>query len=298
MAGPLHLVEPPAPSPAPFGLLETLGPAVESGGDNHWQAGVLYQALCPQGGSTYAPCVAVTGIGEPPPPPAKADNVDLNLRAATPFTVFAYFECSPIGREDVDSLAEQALARVEGWQAERAIWSGQAGGQQVVFPRLAAAAAVTGGGPAPGQTYQLQSAAVTPVAGTLSPGAALGALEGALADCYRGQQGVIHAPQAAVDTLAAARLIERRGAQLQTVAGNLVVAGGGYPGTSPAGAAPAAGTAWLYATGRAFYYRGAVRTIPLRESIDRAANTARLLAERTYLAGWDCCHFAALLNLA
>jgi hypothetical protein len=298
MAGPLHLVEPPAPSPAPFGLLETLGPASEDGGDRHWQAGVIYQALCPQGGSTYAPCVAVTGVGEPPPPPDKADNVALDLRAATPFTVLAVFECSPVGQPDLEQLAERALARVEGWQVERAVWSGQAGGQQVVFPRLAANAAVTGGGPTPGQVYQLQSAAVVPVAGTLSPGAALGALEGALADCYRGQQGVIHAPAAAVDTLAAARLLERRGAQLVTVAGNLVVAGGGYPGTSPAGAAPAAGTAWLYATGRAFYYRGAVRAFPLAQSLDRARNTVRMLAERTYLAGWDCCHFAALVNLA
>lgn len=297
MAGPLQVIEPPAPSPAPFGLLETLGPAADPQ-DAHWQAGVVYQTWCPQGGTTYAPCVAVTGLAEPPPPPDKADNIDLNLRAATPFTTYAWFDCPPIGHDDPDELATRALARVEGYQVERAIWTGLAGGQQVVFPRLAAAAAVTGGGPAPGTTYTLQSAASVPVTGVLEPDAALGALEGALADCYRGQQGVIHVPVSALAQLASLNLIERRGAQLQTVAGNLVVAGGGYPGTSPAGAAPAAGSVWLYATGRAFYYRSAVRALPLAQSFDRARNTARLLAERTYLAGWDCCHFAALLALA
>ena len=33
------------------------------------------------------------------------------------------------------------------------------------------------------------------------------------------------------------------------------------------------------------------------EALDRAENTMRLLAERTALAAWDCCHFAVLINL-
>jgi hypothetical protein len=298
MPGPLHLVEPPAPSPAPFGLLETAGPAVDDGGDRHWQAGVVYQVLCPSGGTTYSECLAVTGVGPPPPPSDKADNVDLPLRAATPFAAFAQFDCSPVGQPDLQELAGRALSRTEGWQVERAFWSGVAGGQPVVFPHLAANAALSGPAGPPGTVYQLQSAATVPVSGGLSAAAALGALEGALADCYRGQQATIHAPVAAVPTLAAARLLERRGDSLVTLNGNRVVAGGGYPGTSPAGAAPAAGTTWLYATGRPFYYRGPVRSFPLAEGFDRARNTARMLAERTYLLGWDCCHFAALLNLA
>jgi hypothetical protein len=296
MPGPLQVVDPPATSPAPFGLLETTGPAVDDQGDRHWQAGVVFQPLCPTGGTTYSDCVAVTGVGAAPPPPDKADNADLMLRAATPFTVFAEFDCSPPGRPDLEELAGQALGRVEGWQAERAFWTGQAGGQPVVFPHLAEDTAQLG--PTEPAQYTLQTAASVPVTGALSPAAALGALEQALADCYKGQAGTIHAPAAAVPALAAALQLERRGNSLVTRNGNLLVAGGGYPGTSPAGAAPAAGTTWLYGTGRVFYYRGPVRTFPLAQSLDRTRNTARMLAERTYLLGWDCCHVAALLQLA
>jgi hypothetical protein len=297
MPGPLQVVEPPAPSPAPFGLLETVGPAVDDQGDRHWQAGIVYQALCPSGGSTYSECLAVTGVGAPPPPPELADNVDLNLRAATPFTVFAQFDCPPVGQPERDELAGRALARVEGWQVERAFWSGVAGGQPVVFPHLAEDTALLGP-PGPPQ-YTLQTAATVPTThgpADLPATKVMGALEGALGSCYRGQQGVLHVPAAALATLQAARLVERRGAQLTSPAGHLVVAGGGYPGSGPDGAQPAAGLLWVYATGRVFYYRGPVRTFPLAEGFDRARNTARMIAERTYLLAWDCCHFAALLN--
>ncbi|HEX9832289.1 MAG TPA: hypothetical protein VGA66_04235, partial [Mycobacterium sp.] len=91
-------------------------------------------------------------------------------------------------------------------------------------------------------------------------------------------------------------VVERDGL-LYTPAGNRIVVGGGYTGTGPDGAAPAAGTAWIYATGSAFGYRSDVFFTEVRDSLDRSANTIRMIAERTYLLGFECCHLAAHIVL-
>ena len=290
MPGLLDLVDAPPVPPAPYGLLETIGPTT---GEGHWTQGVLFTSVCPEGGVTYDECLAP---GPPAAPPAKADNIVHTFRGASAFTVFAAFECAAVGVPDLETLADRALARVESWQVERAFWTGRAAGVDgVVVPHLAEDATVLVPGSTPGQGVLLQTAA-TVVSGGGDPAVALGALEQGLVDCYKGA-GVIHAPTVALATLHAKNLVERRGAQLVTAAGNLVVVGGGYPGTSPAGAAPAAGTSWLYATGRPFIYRGPSRSFPVRESLNRAENTVLMLAERSYLAAWECCHLAAPLTL-
>jgi hypothetical protein len=287
--GLLELVQPPTALPGPYGLLETIGPTPGAG---HWQQGVIYRSVCPVGGSTYDECLVP---GTPPAQPTKVDNVDPVWRGASPFTVYAGFSCSPVGTPDLEQLADAALLRTEGWQVERAFWTGQAGGQDVVHPHLAEDSAVALANFWPGGNQLLLSTAATVVSGG-NPAVAVGNLEQALADCYRAQ-GVIHAPVSALATLAANRLVERQGSRLVTAAGNTVVVGAGYPGTSPAGAAPAAGTTWLYATGRPFIYRGAPRASTVPDSLNRAENTVLMLAERSYLLGWDCCHLAAPLTL-
>ena len=81
--------------------------------------------------------------------------------------------------------------------------------------------------------------------------------------------------------------------RLVTPGGNLIVAGGGYPGTGPDGSTPADDTTWMYATGAAFGYRSNVFFTQVRDSLNRATNTLRMQAERTYLIGFECCHLAA-----
>lgn len=288
MAGARQIVDPPAFTLLPYGLWDAVEP--RSPGNPHWQQGVTWVERCPDGGSTYDECLSVTGIGAPPAPGAKADNVDQTFRGATPFTIFAEFDCSPVGIGDAASAASDALARVEQQQVEAAFWTGTAGGQQVAFPHLAADA----------QVVDSQSIVLQPVASTCVTGAdvvhALGALEDCLSDCYAGQ-GVIHIPRIALPTLAAWNLVEADGGALFTTAGNRVVVGGGYAGTGPDGTAPAAGTTWMYATGALFGYRGDVRTFSPRDSIDRSANTMRMIAERTYLLGFECCLLAAHFEL-
>lgn len=283
-----QLVELPAAfTPLPYGLWDTIQHPAPGGA--HWQQGITWIERCPTGDSTYDECLAVTGTGAPPEPPAKTANVDQAFRGALPFTVYAEFECSPVGIPEAESIASDALARVEQQQVETAFWTGSAGGQPVVFPHLAADTEVVDG------DIILQPVATTAVTGT-DVAHTLGVLEQGLTDCYAGQ-GLIHVPRTALPTLAAWNLVREVDGLLYTPGGNLIVVGGGYTGTGPDGSAPAAGTTWIYATGAAWGYRSDVYVSRLRDSLDRSSNTIRMLAERTYTIGFECCLLAAHIVL-
>jgi hypothetical protein len=271
-------------TPLPHGLWDTV--QTPSPDSVHWQNGVTWIERCPTGDTTYDECLSVTGTGNPPAPPAKTPNVEQELRGATPVTVIAEFQCGPVGLGEAQTVAQDALARVEQHQLETAFWTGLAADQSVVFPHLAADAEVTDG------EVVLQTTA-SPVVTGADVATALGALEQNLADCYKGQ-GLIHIPRSALPTLAAWKLarVDDDG-RLVTPGGNLIVAGGGYPGTGPDGSTPADGTTWMYATGAAFGYRSNVFFTQVRDSLNRATNTLRMQAERTYLIGFECCHLAA-----
>lgn len=288
MAGARQIVDAPAFTPLPYGLWDAVQKPTPP---SHWQQGVTWIEHCPTADTTYDECISVTGTGEPPAPAAKTDNVDQTFRGATPFTVYARFDCSPVGVAGAETVARDALARVEQQQVEAAFWTGTAGAQPVVFPHLAADAEVLDT-----QGIVLQTAASQCITGA-DVVHALGELEQCLADCYAGQ-GVIHIPRSALPTFAAWNLVREVDGQLLTPAGNVVVVGGGYTGSSPAGAAPAAGTTWIYATGAVFGYRSdEVFFTNVRDSLDRAENTIAMIAERTYVIAFECCLLAALINL-
>lgn len=283
-----QLIELPAAfTPLPHGLWDTVQHPAANG--PHWQQGITWVERCPTGDTTYDECLSVTGTGAPPEPPAKTANVDQSYRGALPFTVYAEFECSPVGIPEAESIASDALDRVEQQQVETAFWTGVAGGQPVVFPHLAADTEVLDG------DIVLQPVATIAVTGA-DVAHALGELEQELADCYAGQ-GLIHVPRSALPTLAAWDLAVERDGRLYTPGGNLIVVGDGYTGTAPDGTTPAAGTTWIYATGMAWGYRSDVYVSRLRDSLDRTSNTIRMLAERTYLIGFECCLLAAHIVL-
>lgn len=295
MAGPRLIVNPPAFTPSPYGLL-SVAQVVTGDGTPHWQNGVTWQSRClvPMGRLTYDECIAVTGSGGPPPEPSvKTEMMDLTLRGATPFTAYAKFDCALVGMDEALKIATDALAQSEPWQVERAFWSGVADGRAVVFPRLAANAVVSDA-----QGIQLQSAAsIVATGAAVDIVTGLGLLEAALADCYNGV-GVIHVPVKALPSLQAHGLVTAQGGKLRTLNGNLVAVGAGYPSTSPSGVTSPAGEAWLYATGAVFMYRGDVQVPTDRvSSVNRATNTREMIAERTYVLGFDCCHHAILVDL-
>lgn len=275
-------------TPLPYGLWDSIQTPSSDG--VHWQQGVTWIDRCPTGDTTYDECLTATSESTPAEPPAKSANVGQEYRGATPFTVYAEFECTPIGVGDAQNVARDALARVEQRQVEAAFWTGAAGGQDVVFPHLAGDAEVAAG------EVVLQPAASPLVTGGADVAHALGALEQELADCYSGQ-GLIHVPRSALPTLAAWNLIEDRDGALYTLAGNRIVAGAGYTGSGPDGAAPADGTTWIYATGPVWGYRSEVFVSQIRDSLNRSVNTLQMLAERTYLIGFECCLLAAHIVL-
>lgn len=285
-------VSPPPFDPSPYGLLSVVEARYDEP-NPHWQSGVQWQPLCGDLATTYDPCLAVTGTGGPPPfPPAKSSSLTYETRGATPFTVHALFPCSPAGAaEEAQRQAEAAMARLESWQVERSFWTGMAGGVETVFPHLAADGEVR-------DVYgTLLQTSADPVTGTaVNIVEAFGQIERALADCFNGA-GVIHVPAELGAAVANASLAKPEGRRLKTLNGNWVAVGNGYPGTSPAGASPAAGTAWIYGTGPIFAYRSRVWVPDLPSIVNRRNNTVQALAERTYVIGYDCCLTAALVDV-
>lgn len=304
MAGPRQIVNPPTFTPSPYGLLSVVQTPDSSSA--HWQNGVTWSSYCPDGmgDATYDECIATTGApeGAVPEPSVKTTNVDHILRGATPFTAYTRFDCSPVGNAEAQRIATTALAQVEEWQVERAFWTGLVDGRTLVFPHLAATAEVVDNA---GVVLQpVTSTAVTGVAVDVATG--LGRLEQAIADCYGGR-GVIHVPAEALPTLDAQNLVRvvggrdvgsgQFGRQLETLAGNLVAVGAGYPGTGPDGTDPGSTTTWLYGTGPVFTYRSDVKVMPFSSTVDRSSNTVQMIAERTYVLGFDCCLHAVQVEL-
>lgn len=299
MAGPRDVVNGPTFTTSPFGLWGAVQKPTPQ--NSHWQNGITWIDRCPAADTVYDECIAVTGTGgAPTAQAAKAATFAQTIRGATPFGIYAEFDCSGVGLVgDVMKIASDALDRVEQYQVERAFWTGVAGttatngvAQTTVFPHLAANSELLASDGA-----VLQTAATAIVTGGGDVAHVLGNLEAQLADCYHGQ-GVIHVPAEALPTLAAWDQVEKEDGALYTARGNRVVVGDGYTGSSPAGVAPADGTAWIYATGAVFGYRAEIPVIRNAvEGFDRIENTHKMIAERVYVLGFECCHLATLVTL-
>lgn len=291
--GPRPIVDAPAFTPSPYGLLSVVTPS--NSGDPHWQNGVTWQSYCmdPMGATTYDECLVVTGVGDVPAPSAKSGTVNVSTRAATPFTAYARFDCATVGytTEEFARVGTSALTQSESWQVENAVWTGLADAKPVVYPHLSANAAVLDA-----EDYVLQLTTSIPITGAVDVATGLGLLEKDLADCHNGV-GVIHVPVQVLPTLDAHGLVRDRNGILRTLNGNIIVAGAGYPGTSPTGVDPGTGQSWLYATGPLFMYRSQIRVLPYRDSVNRSNNTVEMLAERTYVVGWDCCQSGVLVDI-
>lgn len=261
----------------------------------HWRQGVTWQDWCGGADTTYADeCgIVVTGAGGavPPPAPDLSATAAVLDRGATAFTVYAAFDCSLIGLPETDQ-AENALARSEAYQVSRAFWTGQSGGLTTVWPHLAANTVLDDP-----QGIRLQTAASPVLTGADDAAVIVGQIDAHLASQYGGE-GLVHVPPAALSTLQS-RVLARPddNGVLRTPGGHRIVAAAGYDGSGPDGSAAAAGSAWIYATGAMFGYRSDVFTRDFPGTFDRANNTVRKLASRTYLFGFECVHLAALVTL-
>ncbi len=258
--------------------------------DARWKMGLTWEPLCPESSGTYDPCAAVVdnaGAAEPAPaPPEKSATTSWQIRGATPFTAYSRIDCSPVGQwDELTTINQQALIRSEIRFVETAFWSGVAGGQEVVFPHLAADSTVVDGE----DLLQIPATVVTTV--PQSPYAGLGMLEDAIRDCYPGV-ATIHMPIRLAGVEVTINLMEPRAGIMYTRSVGSKVVVGDFPGTAPDGTSTP-GVTWVYATGEVFFTRDREpKVFSAAESFDRNVNTMQVLAERTYVIGWDCCLFA------
>lgn len=269
--------------------------------DAHWQMGINWVPNCPEVSGALDACLALTADGEDGTEenPAELIAVDLDgntvksptsgwaIRGATPFTVYARIDCSPVGTwDEISARTEQALTRAEATAVEQAFFSGILPDQtdETVYPHLASENYVVDGE----DLMQIPAEVVseTPV----TPQVGIGLLEHAMRQCYPGV-ATLHMPLSMAALMGNLDLSEVRAGTVRTRAGSKVVFGAGYPGTAPDGT-DTPGVSWIYATGDVFYQRDAVRRFTPVESLDRTVNTVQMIAERTYVIGWDCCLMA------
>lgn len=264
------------------------------GGDAHWQLGIMYPVVCGGASTTYDLCITLETDAENP---TKSEQAERTWRAAYPFTVYTEIDCSPVGWwDDAENNIREALRRYEHLAVEETFWTGTvAGDPNIAFPHLAASGTMD----LPSQPDGLvtvQTAATIAITGTVDVVEGLGALEQEIGTCY-GARGTIYVTLPVFDELVNELLVFQRNGLWFTAKGNMVVPGSGFPGTSPSGLVPAAGTSWMYATGALMGYRSAPRQVATRkDSFDRSVNTLSLIIERTYILGWDCCHAAVLVS--
>lgn len=291
MATRLILANEPQPTPARYGLLDAA--RVVDDTDPHTGGGVAFEVDPTVAARTYL------WACPPPADPSKAVELGGELAGADALTVYAGWGCSPAGytTQEIERRARAALVAGEGRALEATFWTGVAddGAPAVVWPHLAATdAAAAAASTADGQVT-FPGATILNGGAALPLGLALAALEGALGDCYPGRP-TIHVTRETASALGDRLLPE--GGNLVTRLGSIVAAGAGYPGTAPAGTAPAAGETWLYGTGQVTVRRTAPQLLgDFASSLDRAVNSVVRIVERTYVASWDRCLIAVRATL-
>lgn len=152
------------------------------------------------------------------------------------------------------------------------------------------------------QRYVLSAYAVgndlTPVAGALNVTAALGVLEGWLAQNYGGR-GVVHIPTGAASMFSRDHLTDfpDEDQAPATLAGNCLVIGGGYMANiGPGGAVAPSGEMWLYITPPVRVRRDVPFLAPGSEalSVNTTTNDRLIQAETTFVPETRCCTAAAV----
>lgn len=193
--------------------------------------------------------------------------------AATEFTVYGHFHCSPVGYsvQAAQDMATMHLLSREEARVEQAFWTGDLGNHPHLF-----GSTVLGGG-------------------AVQPSVGIALLEDWIATNY-GSLGIMHMTRGSATVLAAEDLVAASAGRLATTLGTPVVAGSGYDNTSPAGVAASAGHAWIYVSPAIFGYRSEPFTSSNRagDLFDSGQNDLYAVAERTYLLGFDPCGSAAV----
>jgi hypothetical protein len=291
----------PVPAPAKATLGYGLFSVAENRSDppalrGHWKSGIEWQNVCPDADATYDQCVSnnALNISSLPTADPKVATASRSQWGATPFTVLVEIDCSAPGFwENAEAIIGDTFTEAEQDEVARVFWTGTSGAPNIAFPHLASSSTLEDGN----TVLQLATANVGPTGSTvLDIVEALGKIEQALSACVKGV-GTIHVPAELVAHLAANHLLDdERDGVLYSPAGHKISVSAGYPGTAPDGSA-VAGVKWIYATGPVFLYRSKAGLVGDRkESLDRSVNMLKMIFERTYVIGYDCCLFGVAVS--
>jgi hypothetical protein len=200
-----------------MGLIGTAGPFDDN------QAATYTDPGTPAPGAAVPGSNTTGGIGT---------YTNLPINTVVPYLIVAEDWCSAFGFEERDfkGRASRLLENAKHQAIEREFWTG-ALAQAKGYPNRYLADA--------------NAQDLTPGAGPPSVARGMQILQDALQQNGFGGQGMIHVQAQTAPNLLGAR---RVGKLLLDIFDNIVVPGVGYPGTGPAGAIPAVGTAWMFAT--------------------------------------------------
>lgn len=235
--------------------------------------------------------VCTTGTGA-----LKQATGEIVSRGADSFAVYTWIPCGLAGIGETELKRRTLAAHNNNAQyvVERTFWTGGSFSTSQHLAEDVPISEVVGG-----STVNLQTAASVLVTGAVDVVEGIGRLEQAMADCYGGTP-LIHVPRGVTAHLGTNHLLsEKTGKNLTTRNGSIVVPGPGYPGTSPAGVTPVAGTTWLYATGSVKMWQSEPIWMArdARELLYRPTNDTVLILEQRFTLAWDCCHFAIPVSL-
>lgn len=192
-------------------------------------------------------------------------------------------ECSTLGGPlDTERVRRVAEAQTP-FAVARELWTGAGSAEQPYD--------LPSAGGASSNAY-LASAEATTIGG--SPAGArvgIGRLEQAAMEVAHGQQVYLHVPIVLLPQLDG--YVTRVGSTLLTLAGNVIVADGGYLGTGPAGQAAGA-TVWGYATSPVVVLQSPLSAVVEdRDTVASRTNTRTAWTSRLIAATFDpCLHLA------
>lgn len=265
--GPALDVDGPLPVPPPHRLLSIPGVLVSDG--TRWMNGVNVYGYPEDVPSLWEPCS--TGTFR-----TKGEGDGGSLPRFDSFGLYTPITCSALSIgdwRDFAGRAEIVLEATVSFGIEEALSQGVDGSSN---PFLGDTAVTTLGG------------------GALTPSVGLSYLEDAIG--ATGRMGIIHATPATVVALSE-ELEEDMDGVLRTRNGTPVASGGGYIGATANAVSPAAGQAFMFASGPVQVRLSEPVLVgdDINGSLDTSSNDVTFRAERYALASWDTALQAAVL---
>lgn len=264
-----------------YGLLTSLEPIQVS--DPHWQSGFEWESDCSvETSGTLPPC--------PEPVASKATDGGLVFCTAEPFTVYGSYKCSTGGRSvsEAMEIAANRLRRNKESGVESIFWTGNTS-VGTISPSL------QGGNP----SCDIFPIDLTPSSGAVTPVTAIATIESNMVECIPGGVGVFHVNLGFLEFLHSNLLAKESKGKFYTPAGQLIIAGAGYPGTGPGNIPVDPGETWVFATGLMAVYSSDIFYTPsdIGQAIDRRINDITFYAEQTFSVIWECCSFCIRTKL-